>query len=217
LKRRILCATLLLAGLAGCRSSQPQGPAGPNDAETVARLLAGSFSSSEQHGADAENFFDILLNHAPIWPERDDGPWLYVEQALAQTADRPYRQRVYRVVQLGPGQVESQVYSLPGDALRYAGAWRDPVRLAGLKPGQLELRNGCSVYLQREGENFVGGTRGSGCIDTSRRAAYVSSEVTVTPGELRTLDRGFDAAGGQVWGSQAGPYVFRRMTGLVPR
>jgi hypothetical protein len=212
--RRWITVTCLLLAL-GCRSGGGH-PAPLRDAETLAEWLEGSFDSLEQHQAAPDDFFDIQLHHVRIWEKRGDGPWLYVEQALAMSADKPYRQRVYRLKQLGPGEVENEVFALPGDPLVYAGAWREPERLSSLTPEQLTLRPGCSVFLSRAGDAYVGGTRGEVCEDASRRAAYITSEVTLTRDVLSTLDRGFSSSGEQVWGSTAGPYHFRRMTRTVP-
>ena len=52
--------------------------------------LVGSFSSAAQADADS-NFRAIDLHMVPIWTDRTDGPWLYVEQAVAEARDRPYQ------------------------------------------------------------------------------------------------------------------------------
>ncbi len=210
--RFIMLSTVLLCG---CRVAQPTSSRSPKPAEDDCRLLAawlcGSFSSAAQHQADPENFFDIRLHMMPIWPARTDGPWIYVEQAAAEKLDQPYRQRVYRLCPRSDGTIESIVYELPGDPLRFAGAWRDPSILDRLTPDQLILREGCSLILRRTAAKcFVGRTAGQDCASTLRGAAYATSEATVTPDELITWDRGYDAEGRQVWGATKGGYVFRR-------
>jgi hypothetical protein len=42
-------------------------------------------------------------------------------------------------------------------------------------------------------------------------AVYATSEVTVTPEALISWDRGFGAAGEQVWGAVTGGYVFKKL------
>jgi hypothetical protein len=145
----------------------------------------------------------------PIWTDRSGESWLYVEQAMADAATRPYRQRVYRVLDAADG-VESMVFELPGDPLRYAGAWRDPNRLNDLLPEMLVPREGCSVTLRREGDVWVGGTHPGACESSLRGAATAQSQVWLGAAEIRTLDQGFDAQGKQVWGSTAGAYVFTK-------
>ncbi|MBP7271132.1 MAG: chromophore lyase CpcT/CpeT, partial [Bacteroidia bacterium] len=74
--------------------------------------MAGSYSSEAQHLRDTANYFDIRLLMAPIWKERSDGHWFYVEQAVADYLDKPYRQRVYRIHEIEPGVFESVIYTL---------------------------------------------------------------------------------------------------------
>ena len=38
---------------------------------------------------------------AQIWPDSQGAIWLYVEQAVATSLDKPYRQRVYKLEQQG--------------------------------------------------------------------------------------------------------------------
>lgn len=205
------CFTLLALGalpLAGCRATARSG----DDAALVARWLTGTFSSAAQAKADPENFLAIRLVMVPIWTERTDGPWLYVEQAAERRLDRPYRQRVYHIVSEGAGRVRSDVYTLPAEALRYAGAWAQARPLGDLKPADLTLRAGCAIFLKRDGpERFVGSTRGKGCPSELAGASYATSQVTLTPARLDSWDRGFDAGGTQVWGATTGPYAFLRI------
>ncbi|MFM8642095.1 MAG: CpcT/CpeT family chromophore lyase, partial [Phycisphaerales bacterium] len=48
----------------------------------AAAWLAGHYSSAAQAAEDA-TYFDVRLHIVPIWPDRVDGPWFYVEQAMA--------------------------------------------------------------------------------------------------------------------------------------
>ena len=114
------------------------------------------------------------------------------------------------------GAFRSEVFTLPEPA-RYVGAWHDPARLHDLSPDSLELRAGCDVVLRRGSEGiFVGATVGSGCASDLSGAAYATSVVTVWPDRLETWDRGFDAAGEQVWGAEEGPYIFLRQPAEDP-
>lgn len=182
---------------------------GSPDAAAVASILTGHFSSAAQAADSPDDYLEIHLFTAPIWTDRTDAHWLYVEQAAAGALNRPYRQRVYRVV-AEDGGVRSDVFELPGDPLAFAGAYATPERLDELGPGDLAPRSGCSIFLVREGEAFVGATRGSGCESSLRGASYATSEVHLEAAQLRTWDRGFDGAGEQVWGATEGPYLFDR-------
>ncbi len=181
------------------------------DAELAALVewMSGSFSSAEQ-AADNEAYYHITLEMAPIWQEREGEHWLYVEQAAAATRNEPYRQRIYRVSRSASGEYASAVYLLP-DPAAAVGAWQDGSLLSGLEPADLELREGCTVYLQRIADDrFQGSTREDACSSSLRGASYATSEVTVTPNGIESWDRGFDHEGEQVWGAEQGAYIFKR-------
>jgi hypothetical protein len=179
------------------------------DLPTLVEWMTGSFSSEAQAKAD-EAYFDIRLEMVPIWTDREDGVWLYVEQAAATARERPYRQRVYRVTEAVEGRFASEVFELP-EPLRFAGAWRDPAEFEALTPDSLSAREGCAVHLlRRDDGTFTGSTDGDACKSSLRGASYATSIVTIGSAGIESWDRGFDAEGTQVWGAEAGPYVFRR-------
>lgn len=206
-------ATALLLGAAslgvlpGCA---PRKPAVPTAVSRVATLLAGRYSSAEQAKADPD-YRDIRLVMVPIWKERADGPWLYVEQAMAGKESEPYRQRVYHLVADEDGSVRSVVYTLP-DPKAAVGAWKAPEPLSGLTPETLVPRRGCDVVLGEQPDgSFEGGTVGTSCASDLRGAAYATSASKLTVTEMVTWDRGYDASGKQVWGAEKGGYVFRKL------
>lgn len=179
------------------------------DIDQLEKSLVGSFSSADQSRQDS-SFFDIRLEVVSIWEDRNDGPWLYVEQAAAESIDRPYRQRVYHLSDQDSILV-SKIYSIQ-NPLRFAGDWRKDKALSGLVPDSLTLREGCNVFLRRTGkEDFVGETKRGTCSSSIRGASYATSEVEMDAYTLRSLDRGFDESGRQVWGSTNGAYLFERV------
>jgi len=179
------------------------------DLEKLAAWMTGTFSTAVQAAEDSE-LFDISLHVTPIWPDRTDGFWFYVEQAVTEHPGRPYRQRVYRVRELVPGLFENQIFTLP-DPTAAVGAWLAENPLADLAPSNLTERDGCAILLRRRGENFVGSTIASLCTSSLRGASYATSEVVVTPAGLISWDRGYAADGIQVWGTTRGGYVFDRI------
>lgn len=208
--RRALSVLLLLA--AALVSVPTAHAAADSELDLLVGWMTGSFSSAEQAAADS-SYFDIRLEMVPIWTDRTDGRWLYVEQAAASDPERPYRQRIYCVTQGSQGWFRSEVYTLP-DPDRFSGAWRDPAVFAVLAPDSLEVRDGCAVLLRRTGDDsFAGGTLGSGCGSDLRGAVYATSEVTLQPDRMVSWDRGFDGQGRQVWGATGGGYVFQRRSG----
>jgi len=216
------------AVLAALVASANPPAATPTPLDEAVGLLTGSFTTAEQAAADPD-FFDIRLHMVRIWgpapgTKGDDAAtppadasagtaWLYVEQAAAAAMARPYRQRIYRVTQESDGTIRSEVYVLPGDPLRFAGAWRKPESFETIKPADLTLKEGCAVILRRTKEaTFEGGTQGKACPSDRSGASYATSEVTMSPWGLVTLDRGYDKNDQQVWGSTKGGYRFKRVS-----
>lgn len=188
----------------------PPPPAYASDLDRLAAWMTGTFSSEAQSKADP-TYFDVRLHIAPVWTVRTDAKWFYVEQAIATSLDKPYRQRVYRLRALADGLFESQVFELK-DPAAAVGAWAEANPLATLEPSALVDRPGCAVLLRAvDPSTFAGSTLGSQCASTFRGAAYATSEVTVTATGLVSWDRGYDAAGKQVWGAEKGGYRFERV------
>lgn len=201
-----LRACAALTPLMVSAGSDPTGPSGRF--RMLVDWMTGSFSSAEQAAADS-SFFDIRLETTRIWTDRTDGVWLYVEQAATAHRDRPYRQRIYRVVE-GGGGFTSEIFTLPAQEA-FVGAYREPARFDVLAADSLEEREGCAVSLRWTGEHFEGGTVGGSCTSTVGGASYATSEVELYEDRIETWDRGFDADGQQVWGARSGGYVFRKL------
>ncbi len=214
---RVIATMLLLttACLTACSSPRSSNP--PRDHASqlrdLAAMMTGSFTSTQQAATDPQNFRDVHLHMTPIWTDREGGPWLYVEQAMSTSLDKPYRQRIYQL-RANPDQTcTSAVYKLPGDGtdsvLAFAGAWNNPEMLKGVTPEQLAPLSGCDITLHRLADgSFTGSTIGSSCASNRQGASYTTSEVTITPAMLTSWDRGFNAEGQQVWGATAGGYKF---------
>jgi CpeT protein len=201
----IVSALLFTLVLGACSTT-------PTNVDRVRDCLVGSFDSSAQAAEDPE-YRVIDLHMAECWTDRSDGPWLYVEQAMAEKPESPYRQRVYHLVALEDERVRSDVYELPGPAEEvmklFAGEWKKPQPLDDVSPDDLLLRDGCSIFLTRQPDgSFMGSTGPASCPSTLRGAAYATSEVVMTNDTLRSWDRGYNKSGQQVWGATKGAYVF---------
>lgn len=210
----------LLLGASGCASwaGRDASAAGTSTIDTsaidtsiadpaaeVAAWMAGHYDSRDQAAADS-TYYPIALSMVPIWSERRDGHWLYVEQAMAETPENPYRQRVYRVSAGAAGEVLSAVFTIEQPA-RFVQGWRNGA-LASLTEAMLQPREGCTVALRRVQDGWRGATRGTACASDLRGAAYATAEVMLDATQMRSWDRGYAADGRQVWGANAGPYVF---------
>lgn len=172
----------------------------------LVELLNGSFSSEAQSKADTA-YFNISLVMVPIWTNRTDGQWMYVEQAMASKLDKPYRQRVYHLLHPGGNTFTSDIYTIK-NALSYAGLQNDKTKLQKLSFDSLELKDGCTVTLIKNNDLYLGGTDGKSCPSDLRGAKYASTKITLKKGELVSWDQGFDASDKQVWGATKGGYIF---------
>jgi len=187
----------------------PVAVAADSELEQLSQWMTGAFSSEAQSLEDPE-FRHIVLHMARIWPDRQDGVWLYVEQAVAESADQPYRQRVYYLRRVGEDLFGSSVYTFD-EPLARAGAWQLESPLADLGPADLTERDGCTIYLVRRADGaFEGSTLGRLCTSNLGGATWASSEVVITTEGMVSWDRGWNDAGAQVWGAEKAGYRFDR-------
>ncbi len=208
--RCLLC--VLILNIVACLHESPpvSTPAKSDDLAIVAQYLAGRFSSLEQSKSDPD-YFDIRLVMFPIWKDRTDGYWLYVEQAVAGHEATPYRQRIYHLKRGRDDLIESVVYVFP-DPKKYVGSYNTPAVFDSLKPEELVERDGCAIYLKRAAdETFEGGTSGKECASDVKDARYATSEVTLSASSLISWDRGFDQNDKQAWGAEKGGYIFDKL------
>jgi hypothetical protein len=203
---RRLALVLVLALASSVFAAEPTADA---DLEQLTQWMTGSFSSAAQSRVDAD-FLHIVLRMVRIWPQRDDGVWLYVEQAVAEAVDRPYRQRVYHVRRVGEDLFGSTVFTFD-DPLSRAGAWGEASPLGELGPSDLSEREGCTIFMKRRADGaFEGSTLGRLCTSKLRGATWASSEVVITAERLVSWDRGWDDSGSQIWGAEKAGYRFDR-------
>ncbi len=180
---------------------------GQNNVDHLLSWMQGSFSSAEQAIEDT-TYYEIELEMVPIWGDRKDGPWMYVEQAVAAYKDKPYRQRVYHLVKADTGKYESVVYSIR-NPMRFAGDWKKENPLSDITPDSLEIRKGCAVVLEWNEEGYYeGSTVKDHCESNLRGATYATSEVTVKEDRILSWDRGFNEKGEHVWGAEKAGYIF---------
>ena len=179
-----------------------------SDLKTLNNWMSGTFDSEEQAKNDTD-FFKIHLHMKPIWKDRTDGFWLYVEQAIASALNKPYRQRVYNVKVLNDTTIISKVYTFYGTGQRFAGEWKKDNPLEKLTTDSLEDRKGCAIYLKKKSKGeFVGSTNKNDCESNLRGAKYATSKVSISEKLLVSWDQGFDANDKQIWGAVKGGYQF---------
>ena len=115
-----------------------------SDLDLLRNYMSGSFTSEQQSKNDSD-FFDIHLQMKPIWEERKDCFWLYVEQAIVSALEKPYRQRIYHVNLLNDTTIISEVFEMKSP-MRFAGAYKNVAVLNSLTLVQQELRESSYYY-----------------------------------------------------------------------
>jgi hypothetical protein len=177
------------------------------DITVLYKQMAGEFSSEAQSKVDSA-FFHIKLRMKRIWENNKDGYWLYVEQSVATTQDKPYRQRIYHVYQQDDTTAVSKVYEIK-NPLQYTGGWNDVTKLTAITKDSLIDRQGCGIFLHKQKDGtFKGSTPGKECLSSLRGANYATSEVIIFENKLESWDRGWNKEDKQVWGAVKGGYIF---------
>jgi hypothetical protein len=171
--------------------------------------MTGSFNSQEQSRQDS-NYLNINLEMVEIFKNRNDGLWLYVEQAVASSVEKPYRQRVYRLTKSENDKFESAVF-LISNPEKYIGAWKNEQILNQLTFEEVSIKDGCSIILDKLEDSFIGKTIDKKCPSELQGASYTTSEVYIEENVLVTWDRGFNKNNKQVWGAITGPYIFKKL------
>lgn len=199
-KTIVLVVAILLA--VGCKTSQNQSDS--TELKELVSIMQGHYSSEKQALAD-KDYYNISLRMTPIWKSK--GNYLFVEQAIFDKQDKPYRVRIYKVSQRG-NEFISEIYTLK-DEKAWIGKWATPEVYDQLTEADIELKSGCEVVLKRTGKNrFEGATGDKTCPSELRGASWANSKVTVTKNMILSWDQGFDKDGKQVWGATKGGYEF---------
>ncbi len=190
----------------GCAASKKVHSTSDPELEQFTSLMVGTFTSELQAKTDT-NYFNISLVMTPVWTNRTDGKWLYVEQAVASKLDKPYRQRVYHLQHPSKEVFTSDIYTIK-EAMSFAGLQNDAAKRDKLTFEAIELKDGCTVTLLKKNNVYEGGTNADHCPSDLRGAKYATTKILLKKGELHSWDQGFDANGKQVWGATNGGYVF---------
>lgn len=181
--------------------------------DNLYQMMQGKFCSEKLSLTD-QSYYHISLQMHPVWKNSGE-KWLYVEQAMSTSRDKPYRQRLYKVEQIDDLHFVSKVYELPNPE-KFIGKWNDDAlfNTNTLKKEDLIAREGCAVYLTyNSATNFYeGATKNADCLSGLRGTKYATSKVKISQSGITSWDQGFDESGKQVWGAVNGPYVFDKLS-----
>lgn len=182
-----------------------------SDVLTLARWMAADFSNQQQAFDNPPLFAHIRVCMRPLPNELLAGVGLYLEQAYDFQLNRPYRARVMKLLPQDD-HILIENYTVRDEESLY-GAARDLSRLPELTRDRIEKMSGCNMIVRWTGQGFKGGVEpGQACMVVRQgKTTYLDSEFEIDADKFISWDRGRDPATHEhVWGSQFGPFHFKR-------
>ncbi|QUM82697.1 chromophore lyase CpcT/CpeT [Moritella sp. 5] len=154
---------------------------------------------------------NIDLNISPIWQDRIDGEWLYMESRITHSSNKPFRQRIIQLVATPNGLIRLYSYSIPR-ASDFAGAYYTPQLLTSLTQSQLSISNNCELLIElKVTYTFVGETDPDSCITHRTNTPLMTTFFAVSEVNISFLDGGYDKSGKLVPGRLDVPITFLKI------
>ncbi len=182
------------------------------DLAQIAQLLTGTWKTTAPvaEAGNAEARTDIVMNIVPVRLDEDVPDALYVELARADALHAPYRQAIFQLYKF-KGKPRLRTYEFFRKPYQPAvvGLWAAPEFFP--RVARADLIATLDVELSGSGSNWSGRTpypypTGVG------GAVEMTSELTIGPDAIVSIDRGYNAEGRVVWGSAPGErYSFTRV------
>jgi hypothetical protein len=151
-------------------------------------------------------------NACSIWPDREDGRWLYAERTTVGAASRSDDRHIHRIRNDAQGTLLVEVFSFLPGAAPPAGTWRTPEFFNRIDPVLLVPREGCAIHLASERQGYTGTTRGTGCDRNADDTTHRLLRMSITSDSITLGDRVLDSAGKPVSNTETAPTVLRRIT-----
>ncbi len=159
---------------------------------------------------------NIGLQILPIWQDRIDGEWLYIESRIIDSPNKPFRQRILQLVATPNGLIRLYSYTIPR-ASDFAGAYYFPQVLASLTQSQLSISNNCELLIElKVTSTFVGETDVDSCI-THQGMPLMTTFFAVSEVNMSFLDGGYDKFGNLVPGRLDIPITFLKLEDYADR
>lgn len=194
---------LLLLFLFSACTSHPE-----SEAEELHGFFQGTFTSKEQAQQDS-TYYDITINIVPVWEESGDY-WLYAEQALSNSIENPYTQKIYRINKDDKEGLIMESFEIENPQ-EYHGGWKIPEKFNSLSPEDLNPMPGCTIYFRKEEGKFLGETRGKNCISISTSSHYSTVQLIISEDKLISWGRGYNRKDQQVWGKHEEGYHLKKL------
>ncbi len=185
----------------------------------LANYLAGEFDNREQASSEPVWYVHLRLWQRPVSLLWSDSLTLFAEQSNVLDLDKPYRQRIMRVMQAQDKQAALQVqYYMFKDPSAFSGAGSNPDLLHALKTDQLELLPGCVLNVTNQQTAFNSYLftatplpQQKCCFTYRGNTIQVSLGFEAAPNEFKSFDKGIDpTTGNAIWGAMMGPYCYTK-------
>ena len=210
----IICAGAIASGTAALADTADISTSIPieQQVQEVVSHLDGAMDTSAQASANPKapnvRITSCKVKVEDAAPLNRPQEFLYQEQALSRKLTGPYRQRFLRIAPSADKRSVESAVSKPPTPAAWTGLCGKPKAERIVKISDIG-ESKCSVFLQRQSENYVGDTKAGGCPSDYKGAVRITNHIVLHQAGMDTLDRGFDAAGKQVWGAKNDPYQFR--------
>lgn len=186
---------------------------------TLGKYIAGEFDNREQALAEPAWYVHLRMWQQPVNLFVEDSITLFAEQANIVNLDRPYRQRILRLMPGKDSNTSLQIqYYMPKNPSALSGAGRNPALLKTLTMEQLDLLPGCILIVTQQElapNNFkfvaTQPTETRCCFNYLGNTIQVSLGFEATAEEFYSHDKGIDSETGKAtWGAILGPYRYTK-------
>ncbi|MFT5880762.1 MAG: CpeT protein [Moritella sp.] len=178
-------------------------------------LLLKQWLSGEHHSTNdkiQDRDVQLALQILPIWQDRIDGEWLYMESSVINSPHKPFRQRILQLVDTPNNRIRLYSYSIPR-ASDFAGAYYEPQILSSLTLSQLTIHSGCELLIELKDTGiFVGESNAKTCVPRRMGLQFMATFFAVSEFNLSFLDRGYDKHGQLIQGSLENPVTFLKIS-----
>ncbi len=184
-----------------------------NSANTalLSSWLPGIYESTNVKFQDEE--LNVTLHILPIWQERSDGKWFYIESNIINKMTKPFRQRILQFVATPSDHIRMYTYRIPR-ATDFAGAYFSPELLASLTPSQISIRNGCELNIKHKMTDiFVGESDHLACFSKVNGGQLMTTFLSLSEYSLSYWNRGTNENGRVVLGDEQAPMSFIKING----
>jgi hypothetical protein len=185
----------------------------------LADYLSGEFDNREQALAEPVWYVHLRLWHRPVALFTEDSITLFAEQANIVNLEKPYRQRIMRLMEVSNPDASLLVqYYMLKDPTALSGAGRNPALLDNLTANQVDLLPGCVLNVKcRTNPDQSYHFSATPPPETRCYFTYLGNTVEValsfeaSKHEFLSYDKGIDSTTGKpTWGAILGPFRYTK-------